>query len=363
MRHDAYDAARLSAIWDAMQTGASVDGGDDQLRAAIARLEEIGHTPPPSPDLARQTWEQLTGGPLPLMPLVAMPASSTNGRHMPAATAAVPMMRTVSRRQEKVSIVITAIAIGSMGGFAAGFVAGLWMRVAMRISGALTTDANRGLLTENEAAVGQITLSGTMSIAMFGGMVGILGGLLYLLLRRWIPGNPWQRPLVYGGLLLAVLGFVVMDQSNPDYRLFGPPVVNVGTCAFAYIVFGVLAVVLIDWLDRRVPRFGTSGGSRRRTILIGVALAPFALAGSLAIAGVVLQPVAMLVAAGPIGALVPVIGGLGILLYKRVRRVRTLPLISALVRRPALIGYAAFAAPSLIGLVLTVRAITAIVGG
>jgi hypothetical protein len=361
MTYDAHDdSTRLARLWDAHQVGEhSTDAKDRDLLAAIHHIEAAAQTPPAPPELAALTWEALTGAPLPLVTLFVVPAASSNGRHADA-VAAAPVTRAYSRRQEMLAAVFRAVAIGTMAGFAAGFAAGLWMRVAMRVSGFLTVDANRGLLTENEAVVGEITLAGTLSIAMFGAIVGIMGGLLYVALRRWFPGNAWQRPLGYGGLLLGVFGFFVMDQNNPDYRLFGPPWVNVGMCSIAYILFGVLTCVLVDWLDRRVPHLVQSDRSRRQTVLTGVVLAPFALLGCAAIFGAV---------AGLLGSFLMIslpgvtAGGLAFLLYKRVRLVRTLPVVAALVRRPALVGYAAFAVPSLIGLVLTLRAITAIVGG
>jgi len=361
MKPDEFDdAARLSRTWDELgENGTALDDVDSELLASIHRIEDATRVPPPPPDLAASMWERLTGESLPLIPLVTAPAKGTNGHH-PVTAAANSTARRMARRRQLVTTVFRAVAIGTMAGFAAGFVAGLWMRVAMRLSGYLTVDANRGLLTENDAVVGKFTLAGTLSIAMFGAIVGIFGGLLYIAIRRWIPGNAWLRPVLYGGLLLGVLGFVVMDQNNPDYRLFGPPWLNVGMCSLTYIVFGVLASVLVDWLDRRVPQLGNSVHSRRRTVVTGIALAPFAAVGSLATVVSVIGPLGLI---APVIVLMAIIGGFAFLLYRRVQLVRTLPIVVMILRRPALVGYAAFAVPSLIGLVLTLRAITAIVGG
>jgi hypothetical protein len=352
--HD--DAARLGRLWDELLSGKQPEETDTDFLSAIQQFEEIGKVPPPRPDLAPRMWEQLTGEPLPLVPCVAA-KPSTNGHHRVQAAAA-PAVK--SRWRELLLVVFRAIAIGAMAGFAGGFVSGLWMRVAMRVAGLLTIDANRGLLTENDAIVGKITLAGTFSIAMFGAFVGMLGGLGYVALRRWIPGSGWIRPLVFGGLMLATLGFLVMDQSNPDYRLFGPPWVNVGMCSFTYIIFGMVTGGLVDWLDRRVPHLAMTGHSRRRTIMTRLALAPFALFGSLAIFSAV---VGVLAAAGPFLVFVLLGSSAAFLIYRRVPSVRRLPAVMTLVQRPALVGYATFAAPSLVGVFLTLRAVSAIVGG
>jgi hypothetical protein len=292
------------------------------------------------------TWASLTGEPLPLAPYVPARPLSLNGHHAKAAPS--------SAKRVMFAGLVRQLAIATMAGMAGGFVTGLWARIVMRLAGYLTIDSHRGLLTENNAVVGEITFAGTMAIAVTGAIMGVLGGVLYVAVRRWLPGNVWQRAATFGVLLLAVFGFVVMDRSNPDYRLFGPAWLNVGTFSLAYLVFGLVAGSTAEWLEVKMPRLGRAGGSRRRRFAVGALLTPFALIGLLwfLLAGVGV--------AGLTGILIAAVIAVAQLPANRLLRIRR---FTIRVPRPDLIGYAALAAPSLIGFTLTVRAIVDIVGG
>jgi hypothetical protein len=352
MRPDEFDdAARLSRLWDELgAAGGSMDEVDSGLMAAIRQIEDATRVPPPPPDLAARTWERITGEALPLAPYVPAAVVSRNGHHAGAIT--VPARP--AGRWEAFAGVFRILAIGTLAGMGGGFLTGIWARLVMRLAGFLTVDRNRGLLTQNDAVVGKITLEGTIFIGLFGAALGIVGGLLYIAVRRRLPGSDWQRALGFGVLLLGVFGFVVMDKSNPDYRSFGPAWLNVGSFSLAYIVFGFLTGMLTEWLDRRVPRLTRHAHSRRRNVAIAALLSPFALVG---LAGMLAVGVGE---SGLSGLLFVLLLANALPLSARLRR---FPRLTTLLPRPAVVGYAAFAIPSLIGLGLTLRAIVAIVGG
>ena len=171
------------------------------------------------------------------------------------------------------------LAIGALSGFAAGFVTGIWTRIAMRFSGMLTVDRNRLLLTESEAAVGRVTLYGTFSLAMFAAVVGVAGGLLYMAIRRWLPHNAWLRALAYGALWLGAFGFLVLDPGNSDFHRFGPAWFNVSTFSVAYLFYGAALSVFADRLDRLIPRAVPPQSSRWQAVAWTSGLAVFAALG------------------------------------------------------------------------------------
>jgi hypothetical protein len=346
------DAARLSKLWDERVEGAEVtERSDLELLAEISWLETITQTPAPPDGLAERTWNELTGTPLPLAIYQPGAQPAPNGRHAAATTPR--QARAISGRWIVVGEAIRLLAVATIGGFAGGFLSGIWARIAMRLAGALTIDRNRGLLTDNDAVVGHITLGGTMSIAMFGGVLGVIAGLLYVALRRWLPGSDRVRPLSYGVLLLGVFGFVIMDKSNPDYNLFGPAWMNVGSFSLAYLVMGYAIGSLVDWLDRRMTNPIAATRSNRANALRLVAMAPFA---SLGFVGLVMTAVGT---AG-IGAVVMLLIALSWIPVVRPGFRLRLPV---LVRNPVTFAYATLALPCLIGLGLTLRAIVVIVGG
>src|SRR5215213_4038768 len=114
------------------------------------------------------------------------------------------------------------VGLGLLAGLVAGAVAGgVGARVAMRVV-ALVAGHNRdGQLTDADAVVGQITLEGTLFLLGAGAYLGLPGGLLYVAVRRWLPGAGIRKGLAFGGLLLLLFGSLIIDGDNPDFRRFG----------------------------------------------------------------------------------------------------------------------------------------------
>ena len=133
------------------------------------------------------------------------------------------------------------VTIGALAGFAAGLIAGgVGSRLAMRISGILTEPAFRGVLTENDNVIGEITVGGTASLILLAGIFGVAGGLLYVAMRPWVADAGRWRGLAFGVVLLAMLGSLIIKADNPDFHQFGPPAVNVAMFASLAVLFGLL---------------------------------------------------------------------------------------------------------------------------
>jgi hypothetical protein len=347
----------LRDYWDALISGASRSetGLDPDLAATIHEVHALDNTPAPDPALMGAIWRELVGEPLSATALepLRIETPSLNGHQndgtqtVTEATPSAPLRR----RLDVALRVDRLLAIGVIAGFAAGFVGGIGARLAMRVAGMLTVSSHRGLLTDNGNVVGEITLGGTLFLTFFAGAIGILGGLLYVAIRSCLPGTGLRRGLAYGGLLLATFGFVVMDQHNPDYRLFGPPGVNVGTFSSVYLLFGLVVAPLADWLDQSIASWPRSRPLGFRAIAGYSLLAPLGMIGF----GVII--VGSVGSGGMSGLLFGGLIALSVLSPFARRLVPTLPL-----PRPALAGYLVLAAPSLVGLVLTVRAIAGILG-
>jgi hypothetical protein len=243
------------------------------------------------------------------------------------------------------------IAIGTLAGFVAGFLAGIWARIAMRFSGMLTTERNRDMITESQAVVGEITLVGTLFLATFAGMAGMAGGLLYVAVRSWLPRNGWLRSVSYGVLLLGAFGFVVLDPHNPDFRLFGPAWLNMLTYSLVYLICGAGISQVADRFDLRVPHLGGEL-SRRRSIALGVALAPVAAIGLYA------GPLFAVNAPGTEHGrilLIPLAVVLALCVFNR-----WLSPPGARARRVRRVALFAIVAPSAVGLSMTVRSVVTI---
>jgi hypothetical protein len=112
--------------------------------------------------------------------------------------------------------VLRRACIGVVAGAVAGIlVGGLGGRLVMRVVAATSKDGVQGTLTEAEEEIGEVTLGGTIGLVVFVGIfVGAFGGLVYVIVRRWLPGRAWSAGLVFGGGLLVV--FARLDPLDPD---------------------------------------------------------------------------------------------------------------------------------------------------
>ena len=351
--HEQERASQLGRHWDDFVQGASPPNADAELLADIQFVQEVAAVPSPPSGLRARIWQGVGDRNLAATVSTATMAASPNGvAHEPEPVAA-PATRT--RPAIDWPGLYRLLAVGVLAGMAAGFAAGLWTRIAMRMAGFLTVGRNRGLLTENDAVVGQITFGGTLFLAMFAATIGIAGGILYMAVRRWLPAHPLVRALSYGVLLFAVFGFVLMDEHNPDYHFFGPPWLNVGTFSLTYVVYGVLASLAAERLDIRLPRWTLHRAAGWRGRFATLAMTPFGAIGMLTVLVVLMS-----------GVRDPATGILAaILLLFGLSRVIRLPAWSAGALSPVLrrAGALAILVPGLFGFFLTVQGVVGILTG
>ena len=146
------------------------------------------------------------------------------------------------------------VVIGLLWGIAAGFlVGGIANRLVMRIL-ALVNEQNAGAMTGNGNLSGDITAGGTIGMIIFIGIVsGIIGGLAYVLIRRWLPGGALLKGLAFGLVLLCFSGFIVFGSDNVDFALFGPKQLSIGLFALLFPLYGVVVSLIVERYDRYVP--------------------------------------------------------------------------------------------------------------
>lgn len=106
-----------------------------------------------------------------------------------------------------------AIGLGAFSGLVA---AGIGSRIVMRLI-ALADPSSDGTFTDAEAIVGEITVDGTLNLLVAGTIAGILGGLLYLALRRW-PVPPAWNGVAFGVLALVTVATCCSTPATPTSR-------------------------------------------------------------------------------------------------------------------------------------------------
>ena len=154
--------------------------------------------------------------------------------------------------------IIRMVVIGVLASIAAGIlVGGIANRLIMRIL-AMVNEETAGVVTENGNISGEITAGGTLGLIIFVGVAsGIVGGLVYVIIRRWLPGGGLLKGVVFGLILLCLFGTLVFDPDNIDFALFGPRQLSVGLFALLFPLYGVVASLFVERFDRYVPPFFT----------------------------------------------------------------------------------------------------------
>ena len=353
MRRREHGRARVEEIgrfWDAVVDGEPSEPGrlDPELAETVRGVHGIQDVPGPDPRLVAQIWaDALRQAGMPVPADGEVPAVAPNARQRANA-------RPIRTRTARETILVT-LATGAVAGLLAGAVAlGLGLRLAMRIAGFLTEPARRGALTEAGNRVGEITVGGTISLLVVGAVLGSLGGIVYMIVRPWLPWAGWRRGLLFGVMLFAVGGQELFEHGqNPDYRRFGIAGLNVCLFGLLPILFGSIVGPLADRMEPRMAARFAAGPTVLRPRLRAVGPVVAATFGMLVILFGVL-------AAPPLG-IVPLLALVRALLARAAGRFDA---PADLLRRPLLAApaYALIVVPCVIGLVLTLQSIGRILG-
>jgi hypothetical protein len=153
--------------------------------------------------------------------------------------------------------VLATIAAGIVAG---AFVGGIGSRVVMRVLAITSAPRATGILTENGNRVGEITTGGTIALITAGVAVGMLGALLWLVTRRWIPQRGWRKGLLFGVVLLCLGGASLIDPKNTDFAHLRPASLAVTMFAALFPLFGLVLVPLVERWTGAYPRLGLRSG-------------------------------------------------------------------------------------------------------
>jgi hypothetical protein len=182
------------------------------------------------------------------------------------------------------SILLTAGLVAGAGTIGVGG------RLIMRLLAVTSDDAFQGALTEAEQRVGEITVDGTLAFVFFTGVFGgVAATVLYLLVRRFLPGGPWGG-VVFGLGLLVVFGATLdpLRRANPDFDIIGPGWLSVLSFTALAVAFGVAlqgwAARLSSWLP--LPAANRSTVLRYLPVIL-IAVLGYLLTIVLAVIGVI----------------------------------------------------------------------------
>lgn len=155
-------------------------------------------------------------------------------------------------------MLLAGVLGGAIGGLIAG---GGGSRIAMRIL-AVANEHTTGVVVGGGNMVGEVTAGGTIFLIIIGTIIGGLGGLFYVLARRWLPAHRMARAVAFGILAFLVTGSVILDENSRDFRLFGPPSLALGLFSSLYIPYGLVTSALVDRFNRHLlPPFRSRVGT------------------------------------------------------------------------------------------------------
>jgi len=148
------------------------------------------------------------------------------------------------------------LAVAVVSGVGAGLLmAGAGGRLIMRLLAATANDAAQGRATEADEIVGRITVGGTVGFIVFTALVlGLASGVLYQLIRRWLPDGR-TGGLVYGALLLvlAATRFEPLRADNPDFDIVGPGWVAAAAFGTLVLLHGMVVAALAARYGAALP--------------------------------------------------------------------------------------------------------------
>lgn len=139
---------------------------------------------------------------------------------------------------------------------ASGLVLGLGGRLLMRVVASTSSSAAQGRVTDADEVVGDVTIGGSVSLVIFATFAGLVGLLIYVLLRRWLPDRSLLAGLatacIGAGLLARPSG--LLEPDNEDFVILSPTWLAVLLVMALMLLFGLLLAVLADSWAQSWPR-------------------------------------------------------------------------------------------------------------
>jgi hypothetical protein len=136
------------------------------------------------------------------------------------------------------------------GALLGALVGGVGGRLAMRLLMLTSSDALRGVDTDDGFPIGRFTLSGTLTLLALSTLVGVVGGLAYLVIRRWLIGGTALRVATCALGAGLVVGSMLVHADGIDFTLLSPRWLAVALFVGIPAVFGALVVPLVERFDR-----------------------------------------------------------------------------------------------------------------
>jgi hypothetical protein len=140
-----------------------------------------------------------------------------------------------------------ALPAGILAGAVSGAVfGGVFGRIFMRVI-FLTDQSKRGALTDFGIA-GEITAGGSFALLVLCTITGVMGGAIYVGIRRWLPwASAVARGAFFGLLMIFGPGFIFL--GGVDLQIFEPALPIFAGFVGLIVLYGVAVALITDRLS------------------------------------------------------------------------------------------------------------------
>jgi hypothetical protein len=136
---------------------------------------------------------------------------------------------------------VSGVLVGGVGG-----------RIVMSVSARAAGVDMAGRLTENGNTIGVFTVGGTIALILFGGLLGgMIGSVGVVASDPWLSWMGPFRGVGYGFVVLALFGYNTF--ASVDFLILDPVGLNVAMFLSLIFGFGLVVVLAVRVLDRRLP--------------------------------------------------------------------------------------------------------------
>jgi hypothetical protein len=158
----------------------------------------------------------------------------------------------------------TTLGAGVTGGFLAGvLIGGVGGRIAMLVLRLTSAPSLHGVATDDGFTIGRVSAQTVFLLGVTAGL-GIAGGVLYLVVRRWIP-VAWRIPLTT--VFFALVGGAgVVGPSEVDFSLLSPLPLAIALFVAIPAAYGAA----MPWLTERFLREGSILRRERWGAVVGL---------------------------------------------------------------------------------------------
>src|SRR2546425_3825503 len=165
--------------------------------------------------------------------------------------------------ETRLSVRLRLASIGILSGLLVGLLMGIAARIAMRIV-ALVVD--QGL---------EFSIGGTLGIMLVVSFGSILLGLIFVVVRKYLPGSERLKGFAFSGLVFLFIGipFLLGLLGPADEVSVGPPLLGRSLFGALFLIYGIALQTIFGRLLSLTARF------RARMLLVVALLAILSLIG------------------------------------------------------------------------------------